>query len=152
MTDEAQVAEACSICQFMQGLDPGAILWEDDYWVCASFMQVPGWTMVMTKRHAEGIWGLNDEEAVRFGPLIREIAAVVKDAIGAERIHYAAMGEVALHYHNVILPRLPGQKPVWDSMALVDRAHTDAEPEAAEDMKNVLSRRLKTLEPGNFAK
>lgn len=151
MADEAQVTAACSICQFMWDLDPGAILWEDDYWVCASFMEVPGWTMVMTKHHAEGIWGLSDEEAVRFGPMMRDIAAVVKDATGAERIHYAAMGEVALHYHNAILPRLPGQKPVWDSMALVARAQTDADPDAAEELKNVLRRELKTLVLGNFA-
>src|SRR3546814_9051368 len=97
--------------------------------------------MVMTKRHVEGIWSLNDAEAARFGPMMRDITGVIKDITGAERVHYAAMGEVALHYHNAILLRLPGQTPVWDSMDMVTRAHDDADAVAARDMERVLAGR-----------
>lgn len=147
MVDRAEGAAACSICQFMQDLDPKAVLWEDEYWICAPLLDVPGWTLVMTRRHAEGIWALSDEEAVRFGPMMRDITNVVKQVTGAERVHYAAMGEVALHYHNAILPRLPGQKPVWDSLDMVARAQKDADPQESSRTEAILRERLGKLAP-----
>lgn len=132
----------CSVCQYMENLSKDRILWEDNYWIGGALLDVPGWVMVMTKRHVEGIWALSDEEAVRFGPMMRDIAGALKDITGAERIHYAAMGEVAPHYHNAILPRLPGGKPVWDSMAMVARAQEDANPDASRTIEDMLRERL----------
>src|SRR3546814_11678741 len=135
MADKGGTATGCSICEYIKNLTPDRVLWEDEYWLGGALLDVPGWIMVMTKRHVEGIWSLNDAEAARFGPMMRDIAGVIKDITGAERVHYAAMGEVALHYHNAILPRLPGQTPVWDSMNMVTRAHDDADAVAARDME-----------------
>src|SRR3546814_5413535 len=102
--------------------------------------------MVMTKRHVERIWSLNDAEAARFGPMMRDITGVIKDITGAERVHYAAMGEVALHYHNAILPRLPGQTTVWDSMDMGTRANDEDDAVAARDMERGLAGRLGAFE------
>ncbi len=132
----------CSVCQYMENLSQDRILWEDDYWIGGALLDVPGWVMVMTKRHVEGIWALSDEEAVRFGPMMRDIAGTLKDVTGAERIHYAAMGEVAPHYHNAILPRRPGETPVWDSMAMVARAKEDADPVGSRAIEDRLRESL----------
>ncbi len=140
--EEAEIATACGICQFRQQLDPSTILREDDHWLAAPLLDVPGWAIIMTKRHAEGIWTLTDEEAARLGPMLRDIAGAVKQVTGAERVHHAAMGEVALHYHAAILPRLPGQKPVWESMNMVARAQVDANPDAALNMGKRLREHL----------
>lgn len=146
MNGQSGAAPACSVCQYMERLTPDRILWEDDYWIGGALLDVPGWIMVMTKRHAEGIWSLSDEEAVRFGPMMRDIAGVLKDVTGAERIHYAAMGEVAPHYHNAIMPRLLGQKPVWDSMDMVVRARADADAQASRDIELILQEKLRSFE------
>ena len=143
MADRDEGKEVCGICAYLRDLPAERIVWEDDYWICGGLLDVPGWTLVMTKRHTEGIWSLDDEEAARFGPMMRDIAGVVKEATGAERIHYAAMGEIAPHYHNAILPRLPGEVPVWDSNALVTRAEGNGDPVAALRIELELKDRLR---------
>src|SRR3546814_2948704 len=91
MADKGGTATGCSICEYIKNLTPDRVLWEDEYWLGGALLDVPGWIMVMTKRHVEGIWSLNDAEAARFGPMMRDITGVIKDITGAERVHYAAM-------------------------------------------------------------
>ncbi len=148
MANAAGTDMTCSICSYLNDLPSERILWEDEYWICGPLLDVPGWTMVMTRRHAEGIWSLSDAEASRFGPLMRDIAQTVKAVTGAQRVHFAAMGEVAPHYHNAILPRRPGEQPVWDSMALVTRAAADADPHAASHIEKALRAQLGAMASG----
>lgn len=142
MPDPVEAERNCGICNYLKQLQPERTLWEDEYWVCGPLLDVPGWTMVMTRRHVEGLWSLSDEEAVRFGLIMRDIAEVVKDVTGAQRVHFAAMGEVAPHYHNAILPRLADEEPVWDSMAMVERARITADLDAALPIEAMLRARL----------
>jgi diadenosine tetraphosphate (Ap4A) HIT family hydrolase len=142
LTEPLEPSRDCAVCHYMLDLPRHRILWEDEFWICGTLLDVPGWTMVMTKRHAEGIWSLNDDEAIRFGPMMRNVARVVKDVTGAERIHYAAMGEHSLHYHNAVLPRLAGEVPIWDSMDMVARARALADPLAALEMEESIQQRL----------
>lgn len=139
MTKNNHYVSGCAICDNLKKLTPERIVWEDNHWIISGLLDVPGWLLVMTKRHVEGTWSLNDDEAAGMGRLMRDACGAVKRMTGAERVHYTAAGEVALHYHTGILPRLPGQTPVFDSMELVRRAKEIADPAAAIDMEKILT-------------
>src|SRR5690606_22990436 len=101
--------------------------------------------IVATRRHAEGSWGLSDQEAAGLGPLLRNLCSAVKTVTGAERVHVAAAGEVALHFHYLIMPRRPGEAPVLDSMEIARRMTEMRNPAQAAELggrvRDIVARR-----------
>lgn len=141
--DPAGAVHECVICDYVRSLPPEKHLWDDDDWLAGPVMDVPGWVMIMTKRHAEGTWALNDAEAASFGIVLRDLMGLIKELTGAPRLHYMVAGEAVLHYHTVIIPRLEDQVPIWATADLVRRGQELADPPAANAMTERLLERLR---------
>lgn len=131
MTHVSPHISDCHICSHFARLSPAQTIWRDDSWIASSVFDVPGWTMVATLRHAAGCWDLTDAEAAGFGLVMRALSAAIKIVTGAERVHMLAQGEFALHFHYLLIPRLPAEQPVFDGALLIERAKTIEDPVTA---------------------
>jgi diadenosine tetraphosphate (Ap4A) HIT family hydrolase len=105
---------SCGVCQSLAG----ASLYEDELWSVrhADPAGVPGWMLLMTKRHVGGPAHFDDREAAAFGPALRHFERVLEQVTGALRIYTAAMGESHPHFHAHMVPRyatMPREAKAW---------------------------------------
>ena len=111
-------APSCGVCQSLAGDAPAAPLYEDDLWHIrhAEPAGVPGWMLLITKRHVGGPAHFDDAEARAFGPALRHFERVLEQISGALRIYTAAMGESHPHFHAHMVPRyreMPRGASAW---------------------------------------
>jgi diadenosine tetraphosphate (Ap4A) HIT family hydrolase len=97
----------CGVCQLLYGPAAEPALYEDALWQVrpASPAGVPGWMMLITKRHVGGPAHFDDHEARVFGLALRHFERVLEQVTGALRIYTAAMGESHPHFHAHMVPR-----------------------------------------------
>jgi diadenosine tetraphosphate (Ap4A) HIT family hydrolase len=100
----------CAVCATLSG--PGRIqpLYEDEHWhvrAASSPAGVPGWMMMISRRHVGGPAHFDDAEARSFGLALRHFERVLEQVTGALRVYTAAMGESSPHFHAHMVPRLP---------------------------------------------
>jgi len=93
-------------------------LYEDDLW-CVRHAEpagVPGWMLLISKRHVAGLAHFDDREAAAIGPALRHFERVLEQVTGALRIYTAAMGESSPHFHAHMVPRyatMPRDAKAW---------------------------------------
>jgi diadenosine tetraphosphate (Ap4A) HIT family hydrolase len=111
--------ESCAICASLSGEGRRQPLFEDELWhvrhASAPF-GVPGWMMLISRRHVAGPAHFNDEEAAIFGLALRHFERVLEEVTGALRIYTAAMGESSHHFHAHMVPRyasMPKNASAW---------------------------------------
>ena len=108
-----------STCGVCASLDWGDALYEDDLWLVRHSdapYGLPGWMLLLTKRHVAGPAHFDDEEARRFGGALRHFERVLEGVTGALRIYTAAMGESHPHFHAHMVPRyaaMPKDAKAW---------------------------------------
>jgi diadenosine tetraphosphate (Ap4A) HIT family hydrolase len=100
----------CAVCASLSG--PGRVepVYEDALWhvrPASSPPGVPGWMMMVSRRHVAGPAHFSDEEARSFGPALRHFERVLEEVTGALRVYTAAMGESSPHFHAHMVPRTP---------------------------------------------
>jgi len=98
----------CAVCATLSG--PGRLpsVYEDALWhvrPAPSPPGVPGWMMMVSRRHVAGPAHFNDDEARAFGPALRHFERVLEEVTGALRVYTAAMGESSPHFHAHLVPR-----------------------------------------------
>jgi diadenosine tetraphosphate (Ap4A) HIT family hydrolase len=117
-TTHPSFVATCGVCQSLYGDTPSAALYEDDLWHVrhAEPAGVPGWMLLITKRHVGGPAHFDDGEARAFGPALRHFERVLETVTGALRIYTAAMGESHPHFHAHMVPRyaqMPREAKAW---------------------------------------
>lgn len=101
---------ACAVCASLAGPDRREPLYEDELWHVrhlAPPYALPGWMMMISRRHVAGPAHFNDREAAHFGPALRHFEKVLEEVTGALRIYTAALGESSPHFHAHMVPRYP---------------------------------------------
>jgi diadenosine tetraphosphate (Ap4A) HIT family hydrolase len=104
----------CGVCQSLT--TPS--LYEDELW-CVRHAEpagVPGWMLLIAKRHVAGPAHFDDREAAVFGFALRHFERVLEQVTGALRIYTAAMGESHPHFHAHMVPRyvnMPREAKAW---------------------------------------
>jgi diadenosine tetraphosphate (Ap4A) HIT family hydrolase len=98
----------CAVCATLAG--PGRLtpVYEDALWhvrPAPSPPGVPGWMMMVSRRHVAGPAHFDDAEARNFGPALRHFERVLEHVTGALRVYTAAMGESSPHFHAHLVPR-----------------------------------------------
>ena len=101
-------APGCAVCATLSG--PGRVepLFEDALWhvrPAPSPPGVPGWMMMISRRHVAGPAHFDDAEARAFGLALRHFERVLEEVTGALRVYTAAMGESSPHFHAHMVPR-----------------------------------------------
>lgn len=107
----------CGVCATLASAKDA--IWENDLWHVRSTdapYGVPGWIMLMTKRHVGGPAHFDDREAAAFGPVVRHVSRTLEKVTGALRVYLAAMGESHPHFHGHLVPRtaqMPKDAKAW---------------------------------------
>src|SRR5262252_3503943 len=132
---------SCGVCQSLAGPN----LYEDELWVIrhAEPAGVPGWMLLISKRHVAGPAHFDDREAAVFGVALRHFERVLEQVTGALRIYTAAMGESHPNFHAHMVPRyavMPRDAKAWSVFDLqravgagevaIDRAEVERISEA----------------------
>ena len=98
----------CGVCESLSGARPTPSLFENDLWYVRHIdppFGVPGWMMLVSRRHVAGPAHFDDREAESFGPTLRHLERRLEEITGALRIYTAAMGESHPHFHCHMVPR-----------------------------------------------
>ncbi len=115
----ASALDSCTVCASLAGPGRKEPLFENELWhvrhASAPF-GVPGWMMLISRRHVGGPAHFNEEEAESFGPALRHFERILEDVTGALRIYTAALGESSHHFHAHMVPRyatMPKGATAW---------------------------------------
>ena len=104
--------DGCVFCAIVAGRAPAHRLLEDEHTV--SFLNIapatPGHALVVPRRHAAGLWDVEDEEHARVARMASRVARLLRrtlDPAGVNLVH--ATGEAAwqsvFHFHVHVVPR-----------------------------------------------
>lgn len=121
--------DSCLICA-METADSGLVVFRDDLWAAeiGPGMEIPGWFVLRTRRHAELVTGLDDAEANAFGLRLRALIAAVAEATHAPAVYQLVFGEDNRHFHALITARgerIPPERRRGDILKLLDDGHRD---------------------------
>lgn len=108
----------CYTCELTARRRAGrAPLWDDiyhtDYWDVAHAYNtaLPGWLVLVARRHIESLDELTDDEAMELGRLIQRVSAALKTATGCRKTYVVQFAEAAEHphVHVHVIPRMADQ-------------------------------------------
>lgn len=108
----------CYTCELTARRHAGqAPLWDNiyhtAYWdvVHAYNTALPGWLVLVARRHMAAIAELTDEEAAELGQLIRNVSIALREATGCLKTYVIQFAEAAEHphVHFHIVPRMSDQ-------------------------------------------
>jgi diadenosine tetraphosphate (Ap4A) HIT family hydrolase len=125
----------CLICS-MQDTAPGARVFLDDLWAAeiAPGYEVPGWFFLRSRRHAEALAGLDDDEAATLGKRARDLTRAVEKATGAPAVYLLHFGESYRHFHALIAARTKDVPPALRGGALLQLLAGGRDPAAAVEL------------------
>jgi diadenosine tetraphosphate (Ap4A) HIT family hydrolase len=111
-------ANHCRTCELITKRDAGtAPLWDciqrTQYWdVVHSYnTALPGWLVLVARRHMAAIDEMTEDEAVELGRLIRQVSLALKEVTGCAKTYVMQYAEHPdhPHVHFHIVPRMPDQ-------------------------------------------
>jgi diadenosine tetraphosphate (Ap4A) HIT family hydrolase len=104
--------DECWSCLSLSGerrISPGPFIHEGRYWMVdhAYATRLPGWLVLVLKRHAEALHELSAEETTEMGDLIRRSGRVLHDVTGCQKEYVSLYAEAPhfAHLHIHIIPR-----------------------------------------------
>jgi len=109
---------SCGVCSKLKSstLEP---VFENELWHVRPIdapSGVPGWMMMVARRHVPGPSHFDAREVASFGPTWCHLQRVLLEVTGALRIYTAAMGESSPHFHGHLVPRfahMPKDSKGW---------------------------------------
>ena len=111
-------ASMCLTCELVRRRDEGhAPLWDTihrtDHWdVVHSYnTSLPGWLVLIVRRHIEAIDELTAEEAAELGVLLQHTSAALREVVGCAKTYVIQFAEAAEHphVHFHVIPRMANQ-------------------------------------------
>jgi diadenosine tetraphosphate (Ap4A) HIT family hydrolase len=101
---------ACTVCgwEATPRVAPELVVAESTLWIVRHHLHpapLPGWLLLVSRRHVQGAAGFHDREAVDFGQALRDVCDAVVRTTGALRAYAIAFGEGSPHLHVHVVPR-----------------------------------------------
>ncbi|TSC75464.1 MAG: hypothetical protein G01um101430_306 [Parcubacteria group bacterium Gr01-1014_30] len=102
----------CPACDKFQHPEtsPGGRIKDYQHWFLEHIPEpvpVKGWLALRLIRHAEGLVGLDSQEAKELGEILENLPKVLKETTGAAQIYLCCFTEVVPHLHFHFIPRYP---------------------------------------------
>jgi diadenosine tetraphosphate (Ap4A) HIT family hydrolase len=111
-TETFKDSAECWSCPSLTGerrISPGPFIHQGRYWVVdhAYPTRLPGWLVLVLKRHAEALHDLSSEEAAEMGDLIRRSCVILREVTGCQKEYVSLYAEAPhfAHLHVHIVPR-----------------------------------------------
>lgn len=144
----------CYTCELTAKRDSGtAPLWDSIYrtphWdVVHSYnTALPGWLVLVIRRHITAIDEMTDEEAIELGKLIRQTSAALKEVTGCMKTYVIQFAEAAEHphVHFHIVPRMADQPEDYKSMNIFRYLGVPAEQRVSESAMNEIATKIRGI-------
>lgn len=100
----------CLTCQYNKNPEksPGGWIKEYNYWILEHINEpipILGWLVLKTKRHTEGITGMNGDEAKELGEILNVVPKLQKEICNSGQIYVVCFTELVSHLHIHLIPR-----------------------------------------------
>ncbi len=138
----------CQTCELIARRDAGiAPLWDcihrTQYWdVVHSYnTALPGWLVLVARRHIEAIDELTDEEAAELGILLRRVSLALKEITGCLKTYVIQFAEAAEHphVHFHVVPRMADQPEDRRSTKIFGYLGVPEEERVSEETMNAIA-------------
>ncbi|MDH6629843.1 diadenosine tetraphosphate (Ap4A) HIT family hydrolase [Streptomyces sp. LBL] len=137
--------EGCPICQTVESTAEAQLVHRDKHWTASAAMSVPGWFLLCTNRHNQGIWELTEAEAELYGPLLARLSSAIRQAGDAEKVYVLSAGESAPHFHALVMARGAQIPEDWRAMALLGKAAELSDADEANRVAKAVRETFRTL-------
>ena len=140
--------KTCKTCELIANRDAGtAPLWDCIYrtplWdVVHSYnTSLPGWLVLVARRHIESLDELTDPEAVELGRLIRRTSFALKEVTGCIKTYVIQFAEAAEHphVHFHIIPRMADQPDNRHSTQIFGYLGVSEEERVSQEAMNAIA-------------
>ncbi|KKD06635.1 hypothetical protein TN53_17660 [Streptomyces sp. WM6386] len=133
------------MCALGASATDAQIIYKDRAWTAASPVPVPGWIMLFSNRHNEGVWELGVDEAAQFGRLTVLLTGALKEVCDADRVYVMYAGETSLHFHAMLMARGADIPDEWRGPALINQHSELLDPDRANDVLASLRKKLDVM-------
>lgn len=144
--------QPCQTCALIARRDAGiAPLWDSihrtQYWdVVHSYnTALPGWLVLVARRHIEAIDELTDEEAAELGILLRRVSLALKEITGCLKTYVIQFAEAAEHphVHFHVIPRMADQPEDRRSTKIFGYLGVPEEERVSEGTMNLIALKVR---------
>ena len=144
----------CKTCELVTLRDSGkAPLWDRihryQYWdVVHSFnTSLPGWLVLVARRHIAAIDELSEDESIELGILIRRVSVALKQVTGCIKTYVMQFAESPEHphVHFHIVPRMIDQPEDCRSTKIFKYLGVSEEERVSETKMNELAARIQHI-------
>jgi diadenosine tetraphosphate (Ap4A) HIT family hydrolase len=140
----ASFQASCGICNKLESLATEPVF-ENALWHVRPIdapAGVPGWMMLVARRHVPGPAHFDAQEVSSFGPTWCHLQKVLLEVTSALRIYTAAMGESSPHFHGHLVPRyehMPRDAKGWSVFDLERAAKAGEVQSDAAEVERVIA-------------
>jgi diadenosine tetraphosphate (Ap4A) HIT family hydrolase len=140
--------KTCKTCELIARRNAGvAPLWDciyqTSYWDVAHSYDtaLPGWLVLVVRRHITAVDELTDAEAIELGQLIRRASIALKEVTGCIKTYVIqfAEGENHPHVHFHIVPRMVDQPEERNSTLIFGYLGVPEAERVSEDVMNTIA-------------
>lgn len=141
----------CQTCQLIARRDVGdAPFWDCFYrtecWDVVHHRQttLPGWLVLVCRRHITALDALSESEAVELGQLIRQTSRALKQVVGCAKTYVIQLAEHPQHphVHVHIIPRMATMPPEHQGMNVFRYTSTPVEEAVSEAEMNAIAHQV----------
>jgi diadenosine tetraphosphate (Ap4A) HIT family hydrolase len=143
--------QVCKTCELVAARDAGtAAPWDCIYrtelWdvVHAYDTSLPGWLVLVARRHTAAIHAMTAEEAQELGILIREVSIALQEATGCLKTYVIQFAEAAEHphVHFHVIPRMADQPAERRSTQVFGYLGVPEEERVSEETMNRIAAQI----------
>lgn len=116
----------CLFCKIVAKELPTDAVYEDD--AAVAFLDIhpvnPGHTLVVPKKHSQGLADADDADFVAVMRVVKKIAPAIVSAVGTSAYNIginqgAVAGQMVMHLHVHIMPRFPDDgRKLWHALEI----------------------------------
>jgi diadenosine tetraphosphate (Ap4A) HIT family hydrolase len=141
----------CESCKLVRRRDAGAApLWDSIYRtqffdIAHAFnTSLPGWIIVVLRRHAGAIDELTVDEASELGVLLSKVSVGLKDTVGCTKTYVMQFAEQPgyNHVHFHVVPRMADLPETSRGANIFNYLGVDDEHRISEDAMNEIASRM----------
>ncbi len=143
----------CKTCELVARRNAGlAPLWDciyqTPYWDVAHCFRtaLPGWLVLVVRRHIAAVDELTEAEAAELGPLIRRTSAALREVTGCIKTYVVQFAESPdhPHVHFHIIPRMADQPEERKSVHVFEYL-AEPDEQVSEEVMNAIALRVRGI-------
>jgi diadenosine tetraphosphate (Ap4A) HIT family hydrolase len=148
------VSTACKTCDLIASRDTGTVpLWDAIHrtalWdiVHSYNTSLPGWLVLVARRHINAIDELTANEATELGMLLQKTSAALKRTTGCAKTYVIQFAEHPEHphVHFHVVPRHADMPPEYRSLNVFKYLGVSETERVSEDVMNKLAMQIRKL-------